>query len=187
MNSKDDWNPLVIAPEGLRTNGDYLVRFKRGSFMSLLPVIPATIKYDYTQCSQTTDPLGFGIAVLIFSQFVPTDVYIDTYAPFIPNEYLFTEYRKKLTDGDKMEKWQVYAEAVRDVIAKQGNMIKSPLTGADNVHYKRFMRGLTNSVTSSTGQTFKWPHVPEPSCTKKVENKEVQKFDIWTYAMKLFT
>ena len=105
MDSEDDWNPLVIAAEGLRTNGNFLVRFKRGSFASLLPVIPATIKYDYTQCSQTTDPLGFSIAVLIFSQFVPTDVYIYTYAPFIPNEYLFTEYRKKLPGGDKMEKW----------------------------------------------------------------------------------
>ena len=51
MDSKDDWNPLVIAAEGLRTNGNFLVRFKRGSFASLLPVIPATIKYDYTQCS----------------------------------------------------------------------------------------------------------------------------------------
>ena len=65
-----------------------------------------------------------------------------------------------------MEKWQVYAEAVRDVIAKKGNLIKSANTGADNINYKRFMRGWTNEVTSSTGKTFKWPHPPGPCCTK---------------------
>ena len=172
MDSKDDWNPLVIAAEGLRTNGNYLVRFKRGSFASLLPVTPAVIKYDYTQCSQTTDPLGFSIAILVFCQIIPTTVYVDTYAPFIPNEYLFTEYRKKLTDGDKMEKWQVYAEAVRDVIAKEGKMEKSPLTGADNVNYKRFMRGWKDSVTSSTGKTFTWPPNRETSNTMVTNKKE---------------
>lgn len=172
MDSEEDWNPLVIAPEGLRTNGKYIVRFKRGAFLSLRPVLPATIRYDYTQCGPTTDPTGYNVSMLVFSQFIPTTVHINTYAPFIPNEYLFTEYRKKLPGGDKMEDWQVYAEAVRDMIAKEANLIKSPLTGADNINYKYFMRGVKDEVTSSTGKTFRWPHTPGPCCVKKVDSNK---------------
>lgn len=42
------------------------------------------------------------------------------YPIFVPNEYLYTEYRKQIPDGDKMERWEVYAYAVRDFMAEKG-------------------------------------------------------------------
>ena len=39
----------------------------------------------------------------------------------MPNEYLFTEYRKQIPGGDKMEKWEVYAYAMRDFMAETGD------------------------------------------------------------------
>ena len=157
MNSEEDWNILSIAPEGLRTNGTAVVRFKRGAFASLLPVTPAVLKYDYARVNPTTDPCGFSIAFLIISDFIPTTVTLNSYQPFIPNEFLFTEYAKTIPGGEKMEKWEVYAHAVRDIIAKEGNFIKSTKTGRDNVNYKLFMKGIKNEVTID-GKTFKWPH-----------------------------
>ena len=99
MDSSDDWRPIAIAPEGLRTNGKYLVRFKRGAFASLLPVTPALLRYDYSKVNPTTEPCGFGIGWLIFAELLPTTVTIDSYAPLIPNDYLFNEYAKKIPGG----------------------------------------------------------------------------------------
>ena len=45
---------------------------------------------------------------------------LDMYPIFVPNEYLYTEYRKQIPDGDKMERWEVYAYAVRDFMAEKG-------------------------------------------------------------------
>ena len=39
---------------------------------------------------------------------------------FIPNEYLYTEYAKTIEGHEKMEKWEIYAHAVRDFIKKEG-------------------------------------------------------------------
>ena len=62
-----------------------------------------------------------------------------------------------------MEKWEVYAHAVRDFLAKEGPFIKSEKTGRDNVNYKLFMKGIKNEV-SFEGKTFTWP--PERKTVK---------------------
>ena len=129
MNSEDNWQPLYITAEGLRTNGKYIIRFKRGAFAALLPVTPAVLRFDYSRVNPSTEPLGFSIILLILSDLVQTTCTMDTYAPFSPNDYLFTEYAKKIPNGDKMEKWEIYAYAIRDIIAKEGPFIKSTKTG----------------------------------------------------------
>ena len=45
---------------------------------------------------------------------------MEIYPIFVPNEYLFTEYRKTIPGGDKMERWEVYAHALRDFLAEKG-------------------------------------------------------------------
>ena len=37
--------PLIIFPEGGTTNGKYIIKFKKGAFVSLLPIWPKVIKY----------------------------------------------------------------------------------------------------------------------------------------------
>lgn len=39
------YKPLIIFPEGTTTNGNFLIRFKRGAFVSLLPVQPLVNRY----------------------------------------------------------------------------------------------------------------------------------------------
>ena len=142
------------------------MRFKRGAFVSLLPMIPSVLKYGYNNINPTTEPCGFSISILLFCEFALTSVSLSTYAPFIPNDYLFNEYAKTIPDGDKMEKWEVYAYAVRDIIATKGKLIKSTKTGQDNVNYKRFMKGIKDEV-SIGNKTFTWPHQTGPCCFTK--------------------
>lgn len=68
--------------------------------------------------------------------------------PFLPNEYLYTKHKDKGT-----EKWEIYAWAVRDVMAKFGNLIKTDMPNSDKVKYKYFMRGKTDKITFA-GKTF---------------------------------
>lgn len=159
---------MFVCPEGIRTNGKYLIRFKRGAFAALLPVTPAIIRYDYYTLNPTTEPLGFSLIPLLFSDWIPSTVTLDAYVPFIPNDYLFTEYAKKIPDGDKMEKWEIYAYAVRDMMAKEGPFIKSTKTGREIMSYKLFMKGIKNEFTFE-GKTFKWPHT---SLAGQVQDKK---------------
>ena len=144
----------------MRTNGRHVVRFKRGAFSSLLPVTPVVLRYNYARVNPTTDPCGFSIAALTMTDFIPTIVTMDSYVPFIPNEYLFNEYAKTIPGGEQMKRWEVYAHAVRDIIATEGPFIKSEKTGRDNVNYKLFMLGIKDEVPFN-GKTYKWPHQPD--------------------------
>lgn len=38
--------PLIIYPEGGTTNGQYLIKFKKGAFNGLCSVLPVVILYD---------------------------------------------------------------------------------------------------------------------------------------------
>jgi lysophosphatidylcholine acyltransferase / lyso-PAF acetyltransferase len=38
-------HPLIIFPEGGTTNGQYIIKFKKGAFVSLLPIWPKVIKF----------------------------------------------------------------------------------------------------------------------------------------------
>ena len=148
MNSDNEgWNPLAISPEGLRTNGKYLMRFKKGAFASLLPVIPAIVRNEYPSLNTTTEPIGLEIGPLLSTQFFSTKQTIDYYEPFIPNDYLFTQYAKRIPGGEKMEKWEIYAYAVRDFFAKEGPFTKSEKTGEDFTNYREFMTGLKDEIT----------------------------------------
>ena len=47
-------------------------------------------------------------------------VYFDMFPVFAPNEYMFTEYRKTLPNADKLERWEVYAQALQDFLVETG-------------------------------------------------------------------
>ena len=58
-----------------------------------------------------------------------------------------------------MGKWEIYAYAVRDMMAKEGKLTKSAKTGQDHVNYSKFMTGRCDEVTFE-GKTFTWPQKP---------------------------
>ena len=41
---------------------------------------------------------------------------------FVPNDYLYTEYAKTIEGYEKMEKWEIYAHAINEVIRLEGGL-----------------------------------------------------------------
>lgn len=59
--------------------------------------------------------------------------------PFTPNEYLY-----KTHGSEGMEKWQIYAEAVREAMCEQTGLIKHNQSFKELDAYLNFMRGKSN-------------------------------------------
>lgn len=58
--------------------------------------------------------------------------------PFTPNDYFFETY------GSSKEKWETYAEAVRDLMCEQADLKKCDQTFKDLNEYQKYMRGQTD-------------------------------------------
>ena len=93
--------------------------FKKGGFISMLPVIPCYVKHDRIgvemQCDSSSLP-ELSLFIIFFAACTFTTTTIHFMPPFKPNDYLIK------THADKgKEDWEIYAWAVRKAIAKQGN------------------------------------------------------------------
>ena len=114
---KDPRYPQIcIYPEGTQTNGTHLLNFKKGAFVGLNAVQPVIVKYSWKTFSPTWEGIPFIAHSSLQHMFLRTahcDVYV--LPPFLPNEYLFETHKDKGT-----EKWEIYAEAVREVMAEYG-------------------------------------------------------------------
>ena len=69
----------------------------------------------------------------------------------MPNEYLFKTHKDK---GES--EWEIYAWAVRDVMAKISGKQKIEVDPRDKATYKDFMMGKTD-VLEKDGQKFELP------------------------------
>lgn len=68
-------------------------------------------------------------------------VVFHSYPDFVPNEYLFTEYAKTLEGGDKMERWEIYASAVRDFMCKASGKPPGDQPIREMLMMKKFLWG----------------------------------------------
>lgn len=78
------------------------------------------------------------------------NVEITIMPPFQPTEYLWTQHADK-----GKEKWQIYAWAVRDVMAKVGGFGKHDQPFREKMNYYNYVRGNIKS------------YIPEPSDDSK--------------------
>lgn len=108
---------ICIYPEGTQTNGKTLIPFKKGAFFSMLPVTPVVIKYGFNEkggVSPAWDCFPFGSHCFFLHAMIGRISCDITILPdFKPNEYLLRTHRDK-----GKEDWEIYAWAVRDIIAK---------------------------------------------------------------------
>lgn len=111
---------LAIFPESFTTNNTHLARFKKGAFVSLLPVQPVVFKYGGWPLKPTMDCLTIMENVVLASagNFVSWQIRY-TLPPFIPNEYLFTKHSDKGT-----EKSHIFAWAVREAMSLASGLPK---------------------------------------------------------------
>ncbi len=121
--------PIVVYPEGGTSNGTSVLSFKKGAFAGLKPVRPVFLRYDYDMLNNSYDVMPFFALFVLQCCCFNYRVTFNELPPFIPNDYLFNQYAKKL-GGEPKEKWDIYAESVRDILVKVGGSKR------DNIHYR---------------------------------------------------
>lgn len=152
-----EYHSMCIFAEGTVSNGKNLLKFRRGGFASLLPVIPSYIRYNWNRVAPDyCTILGLQLCLLQFCEPWMNTCDAVRFPPFIPNEYLYTTYAKKIPDYDKLEKWEIYAYAVNDFISKAGGFGKDDQAAREKVKLGQFVRGQTNEITVND-KTFTWP------------------------------
>ena len=131
---------MIVFAEGGTTNGQNLIKFKKGAFASLKPVKPLVVR-EWSLVGSATRGDVMGIwhwSFLIPFMCVFYTAEMLEMPVFEPNEYFW----KKYWDGKNEEdKWKVYSEAVRKAMAKCGGFKLSESTQEDKMAYKAVLWG----------------------------------------------
>ncbi|XP_071731479.1 lysophospholipid acyltransferase LPEAT1-like isoform X2 [Rutidosis leptorrhynchoides] len=110
---------MMLFPEGTTTNGDYILPFKTGAFLSKAPVLPIILKYPYQKFSPAWDTIsGFVNYITVLR---------------LPIYYPSQEEK----DDPKL-----YAENVRRLIAREGNLKMSDIGLPEKRVYHAAIHGL---------------------------------------------
>lgn len=152
--------PICIFAEGGSHNGSHLLQFKRGAFTALLPITPYVMKYQWDMFCPTFDVLTFiPFAVLHLCSFGHRAT-LHKFPVFVPNDYLFKTHEDKVlkslqadAKGPKfpaVEKWEIYAWALRDIMSKEGKIpMSNDQTQAMRLQYKAIMGVRPEKSTKS--------------------------------------
>ncbi|XP_068639689.1 lysophospholipid acyltransferase LPEAT1-like isoform X2 [Aristolochia californica] len=120
---------MMLFPEGTTTNGEYLLPFKTGAFVSKAPVLPVLLRYPYQRFSPAWDTIsGVRHVVFLLCQFVNhmEVIRLPVYHP---------------SDEEK-EDPKLYASNVRKLMANEGNLIISDIGLAEKRIYHAALNGL---------------------------------------------
>jgi hypothetical protein len=128
--------PLLIFPEGTVSSGRHLLRFNKGAFNGLYPLKPVIIKSLNKEFDLSVGGSGLGVSCLRAMCYLWHDFEITQLPILEPTEYMFNNHYT-----EKTEKWEVYAEVVRDIFAELGDFKKSDGTLRDTFVYEDRLLG----------------------------------------------
>jgi hypothetical protein len=94
--------------------------FKKGAFAGLNTVEPVVMKYKWDRVSPTWEGIPFIAHASLMTMYGTYACEVNVLPNFMPNDYLFETHKDKGND-----KWEIYAWAVRDVMAKFGGFEKA--------------------------------------------------------------
>lgn len=147
-----EYNPICIFAEGTTTNGSALLKFKRGAFEGLRTVIPTYVTFGNHYFNPTYDTMPFWPLLIIYlSSFSMFNLKLTIMPEFTPTEWMLDNRKDK-----GLENWEIYAECVREAMAKQGGFTIDNHTVREKLAYEDFMEGVTDHITID-GQTFGYP------------------------------
>jgi hypothetical protein len=128
--------PLVLFPEGTCSCGRNILRFKKGSFYSLLPVKPQIVSVDQTKKFQLS--VGASNVVLAYVKnlchFVNT-LYVAQLPTIRPTEFMYENYKHL-----GKEKWEIYMNVVRKIYSEVGGLVECDMGLRDLNRYIKAMR-----------------------------------------------
>lgn len=81
------YRPICVFAEGTTTNGGCIMKFKKGAFMSHLPITPSFVKLNYCgPVNPAYDIIKFwDLAIMCFSSFSFNHCVLHIMPPFRPN------------------------------------------------------------------------------------------------------
>ncbi|KAG9441941.1 hypothetical protein H6P81_017795 [Aristolochia fimbriata] len=120
---------MMLFPEGTTTNGEYLLPFKTGAFLSKAPVLPVLLRYPYQRFSPAWDTIsGVRHVVLLLCQFV-NHMEVIRLPVYYPSD-------------EEKEDPKLYASNVRKLMANEGNLLMSDIGLAEKRIYHAALNGL---------------------------------------------
>ncbi|PIN12467.1 putative phosphate acyltransferase, contains PlsC domain [Handroanthus impetiginosus] len=120
---------MMLFPEGTTTNGDYLLPFKTGAFLAKAPVLPVILRYPYQRFSPAWDSIsGARHVILLLCQFV-NYIEVTHLSVYHPSE-------------QEKENPKLYAENVRQLMAREGKLTLSEIGLAEKRVYHAALNGL---------------------------------------------
>ncbi|KAL7207778.1 hypothetical protein ACSBR1_029680 [Camellia fascicularis] len=126
---------MMLFPEGTTTNGDFLLPFKTGAFLSKAPVLPVILRYPYQRFSPAWDSIsGVRHILLLLCQFVN---YLE-----VTRLPVYSPSQQEKDDP------KLYAENVRRLMAREGNLTMSDIGLAEKRIYHAALSGSNNRLPS---------------------------------------
>ncbi|KAI3841034.1 hypothetical protein MKX03_018265 [Papaver bracteatum] len=123
---------MMLFPEGTTSNGDYLLPFKSGAFLSKAPVLPVILRYPYQRFSPAWDSIsGLRHVILLLCQFV-------NYIEVIRLPIYYPSDQEK--DDPKL-----YAHNMQKLMACEGNLILSDIGLAEKRVYHAALNDFLQS------------------------------------------
>jgi len=172
IETEGKYAPIYMYPEGSNSNGSHLLTFKKGAFISLKRCTPMVIQSKTTGTlipSYDSIPL---LSLVIFQccwGFMP--VKLKVLPDFEPNEFFFEKFSDKGS-----EPWEIYAWAIRDIMAKSGNLKLCEISYKERDQYQGFMHGKRKYTTPY----YQQPHASQeqaldednrPAIVEDIENQ----------------
>mmetsp|Transcript_31363 Transcript_31363/g.38890 ORF Transcript_31363/g.38890 Transcript_31363/m.38890 type:complete len:131 (-) Transcript_31363:193-585(-) len=119
------------------------MKFKRGAFVGLRTVIPCYVSFGKRYLMPTYDSVPFWPFVfLYFSSLCMHNMKLTIMPEFKPTQWMLDNHQAKGSAD-----WEIFAECVREAIAKQGNFFKEDRPARDKMAYEDFMKGNKDTMT----------------------------------------
>lgn len=129
-----------------------MLRFRRGAFESLKPVDPIATRYHWNRVNFDTH-VDDDLLPILFAECTINRLDVSHLPTFKPNDYLFNEYAKTLEGYEKMERWEIYASAVNEIIRTEGGYTVHNQAIREKLAYLSFMKGEIDELKIN-GETF---------------------------------
>lgn len=128
--SSDPWAPLMLFPEGTRTNGTSLITFKRGAFScGAAPLQPLTIKYPFRFLNNSTSSLVVNETQLLVRMMCEVYNYAEV-----------TALPLHIPDATQTDDVFVYSEIVRQKMSQSMGVPLSQYSFEDTILLKKILK-----------------------------------------------
>ena len=128
---------LAIYPEGTATNGTHLIKFKRGAFMTCLPIKPIVEIIDQSEdCTLATGILPLKYHLILASCYLYHNVKFLELPVLEPTEFMYETYK-----NFGKEKWMIFMNVTKRIMSEISGLKMSEKSFAEKLQYTAEVTG----------------------------------------------